>query len=108
MCSSDLHRYPEDTYYGGGEWLLLSCWLGWYYCATGRNEETLQILKWVENQADEEGNMPEQVTFHPNERSYIEKWVRRWGEVAKPLLWSHAMYLVLLRELEKKGISLVS
>lgn len=24
-----IHRYVEDTYYGGGEWLLLSAWYGW-------------------------------------------------------------------------------
>ena len=98
-----VHRYPEDTYYGGGEWLLLSCWLGWYYSATGRNKEAFQIKKWVENQADEEGNLPEQVTFHPLKQSAYPKWVKRWGEVAKPLLWSHAMYLVLLREFEERG-----
>jgi GH15 family glucan-1,4-alpha-glucosidase len=26
-----LHRYAEDSYYGGGEWILLTAWLGWYY-----------------------------------------------------------------------------
>jgi hypothetical protein len=24
----------------------------------------------------------------------VEPWVRRWGSVATPLLWSHAMYLI--------------
>lgn len=96
-----VHRYPEDNYYGGGEWLLLSCWLGWYYCAAERTGEALEILKWVENQTDREGLMVEQVTDHPNEPEYINIWIKRWGKVAKPLLWSHAMYLVLLTELER-------
>jgi hypothetical protein len=24
----------------------------------------------------------------------IEPWVRRWGPVATPLLWSHAMFVI--------------
>ena len=31
-----VYRYRGDVYYGGGEWLLLSAWLGWYYAL--RNE----------------------------------------------------------------------
>lgn len=34
-----VHRFPEDTYYGGGEWLLLSCWLGWYNASVGRGDD---------------------------------------------------------------------
>ncbi|NOZ71324.1 MAG: hypothetical protein GXP38_05325, partial [Chloroflexi bacterium] len=30
-----VHRYAEDTYYGGGEWVLLTAWLGWYYVEIG-------------------------------------------------------------------------
>jgi GH15 family glucan-1,4-alpha-glucosidase len=94
-----VHRYLEDTYYGGGEWLLLSCWIGWYYCETGRIQEAVSILKWVEDQADETGSMAEQVICHVNDPSLIDQWVECWGPVAKPLLWSHAMYLVLLTEI---------
>jgi hypothetical protein len=25
----------------------------------------------------------------------VESWVNRWGPVATPLLWSHAMYLIM-------------
>jgi hypothetical protein len=25
----------------------------------------------------------------------VEPWVARWGTVATPLLWSHAMYLIV-------------
>jgi hypothetical protein len=24
----------------------------------------------------------------------IEPWIRRWGRIATPLLWSHAMFLI--------------
>jgi len=95
-----VHRYPDDTYYGGGEWLLLTSWLGWYYISIGKKDEAKGLLLWVENQADSNGLLTEQVIHHVNDKSYIDKWLILWGPVAKPLLWSHAMYLILLNELE--------
>ena len=94
-----VHRYPEDTYYGGGEWLLLTAWLGWYHLKIGNRERALSLLRWVEAQADDQGLMTEQVTDRPNDPAMVQPWVERWGPVAKPLLWSHAMYLVLRAEL---------
>lgn len=94
-----LHRYPEDTYYGGGEWVLLTAWLGWYYVRAGRRQRAQELLSWVEEQVDTEGNLPEQVLRRVNDRSMVQHWLDLWGPVAKPLLWSHAMYLVLLHEL---------
>lgn len=93
-----VHRYPEDTYFGGGEWLLLTAWLGWYYLTVGSKGRALELLAWVEAQADASGDMPEQVSAHVNDHTMVQPWVDRWGHVAKPLLWSHAMYLVLLEE----------
>lgn len=95
-----VHRFPEDTYYGGGEWLILSCWLGWYYTLVGRLSDAEQQLHWVEAQADEQGWMTEQVLHHVNDPSFIPKWMDLWGPVASPLLWSHAMYLVLSERLK--------
>ena len=94
-----LRRYPEDTYYGGGLWILLGCWLGWYYARIGKPERAETILRWVEEQADEEGNLPEQVPGRLTDPDYQKEWEERWGVVARPLLWSHAMYLVLKREM---------
>jgi hypothetical protein len=28
----------------------------------------------------------------------VEPWIERWGPSAKPLLWSHAMYLIMEME----------
>lgn len=98
-----VHRYARDTYYGGGEWLLLSSWLGWYYAAKGDVITARILLNWVENQADEEGFMPEQTLDHVNDPAKIREWVDRWGDVAKPLLWSHAMYIVLVNSLQTGG-----
>lgn len=94
-----VRRFPEDTYYGGGEWLLLSGWLGWYYALAGRKDEAQKQLEWVESQADENGQMAEQTLNGVNDPSYIQHWMDLWGEVAKPLLWSHALYLILQEKL---------
>jgi len=89
-----VHRYLADTFYGGGEWVLLTCWLAWYYFERGSYDEARTILRWVVSQATEEGYLPEQVPENLNDPSCYEPWHQRWGDIATPLLWSHAMYLV--------------
>lgn len=99
---SDLHRdyggvyrYVNDTYYGGGEWVLLAAWLGWHYAEAGAPERARDLLRWIEEQANEAGDLPEQVPETMLNDDYYPMWVERRGEIATPLLWSHAMYLVL-------------
>lgn len=87
-------RYRTDTYYGGGEWLILTCWLAWYYRLLGHWMEAKELLEWVAAQADEEGQLPEQVPQNLTSEEYYSYWVNRWGPIAKPLLWSHAMYII--------------
>ncbi len=96
-----VYRYRQDTYFGGGEWLLLTCWRAWAHFATGRIAEAQAILQWVEAQATPSGEMPEQVAHHLLDPSMFQGWVDKWGESALPLLWSHAMYLIVKTELEK-------
>lgn len=93
-----LHRYKKDTYYGGGEWILLSCWLGWHFLHVGETEKARCILSQIETCADKNGFLPEQMPRNLNEPAYYPLWVDRWGKPASPLLWSHAMYIIL-----KKG-----
>jgi len=95
-----LHRYAADTYYGGGLWVLLTAWLGWYYTQVGASEKALSVKEWVEAQADDMGNLMEQVPVDLNDPSYYEPWLRRWGEIASPLLWSHAQYIILSHALQ--------
>ena len=90
-----VYRYLEDTYYGGGEWLLLTCWLGWFYAKNGQKDKALQLKKFVESKADKNNQLPEQVFEHKLAPDYYEQWLDMWGENAKPLLWSHAMYIIL-------------
>lgn len=97
-----VHRYAADTYYGGGEWPLLSAWLGWYYARTGSADKAREIMQWIESQALPEG-LPEQVADHLLAPDCYAQWLEREGPSAVPLLWSHAMYLVLAAELEKAG-----
>ena len=92
-----VHRYNSDTYYGGGEWVLLAGWLGWYYVLAGRITEARKMLDWMtEYTAGEFGDLPEQIpaTLRVTPGSY-QPWFDRWGNIASPLLWSHANYLIL-------------
>jgi len=101
-----VYRYREDVYYGGGEWLLLTAWLGWYDALTGAEDQAHELLAWIEDCANAEGNFPEQVSDHSLEPKEFQPWVDRWGPVASPLLWSHAMYLILhetLKDLSRKS-----
>lgn len=94
-----VHRFLADVFYGGGQWLLLSCLLGWNLAADGNPAGARRLLDWVAAHATAEGELPEQVDdhlLHPGSRA---EWLERWGEVATPLLWSHGMYLVLADEL---------
>jgi|DewCreStandDraft_2_1066082.scaffolds.fasta_scaffold01506_2 GH15 family glucan-1,4-alpha-glucosidase len=90
-----VHRYAQDTYYGGGEWVLLAAWLGWYYVEIGETEKAEELQRWVEAQANVHGHLPEQVSAHLLASEHYAEWEARWGPVANPLLWSHAMYLIL-------------
>jgi GH15 family glucan-1,4-alpha-glucosidase len=99
-----VHRYLRDTYYGGGEWLLLTAALGRTYlrrAAPGDRERALAARRWIEGQAAPDGTLPEQVATRALHPARIAEWVHAWGESARPLLWSHATYLALSTELER-------
>ena len=90
-----IYRYLGDTYYGGGEWLLLTSSLAWHDALAGNSAELERSRAWVRAQARPNGDLPEQVVTSPQNDAMIDPWRRRWGEVATPLLWSHAMYLIV-------------
>jgi GH15 family glucan-1,4-alpha-glucosidase len=85
-----VHRHLADTYYGGGEWLLLTALLG--LAEPGRADE---CLAWIEAHERPEG-LPEQSQDHLLHPESYEPWVEKWGPPPSPLLWSHAMYLTLV------------
>lgn len=94
-----VHRYANDTYYGGGSWLLLTCDLAQLHLTQGNRSEAERLRAWVESRATESGDMPEQVADNANAPGYIRQWQELWGESACPLLWSHAAYLRLVHAL---------
>jgi GH15 family glucan-1,4-alpha-glucosidase len=97
-----VHRYRGDTYYGGGEWILLTASLGSVYARRdhpGDRSRAERLQAWIEAQAGADGSLPEQVAAQALDPSRIEEWRRRWGESARPLAWSHAMYLLILGDL---------
>ena len=47
--------------------------------------------------------LPEQVTGHLLAPASYDEWVERWGPIATPLLWSHAMFVTLAVELGLAG-----
>ncbi len=97
-----VHRYAADTYYGGGEWILLTAALGRVYLrrgAAGDVDRALACARWIEAQAGPDGDLPEQVATRALHPDRIDEWRTAWGESARPLLWSHAAYVALRADL---------
>lgn len=98
-----VYRYREDSYYGGGQWPLLTSMMGWYYLGQGRSEDARQKLTWVLNKMQPNGWLPEQSSDHLLSPDDYQPWVERWGTPANPLLWSQAMLLTLASEYKAAG-----
>ncbi|WP_341954080.1 glycoside hydrolase family 15 protein [Salinibacterium sp. TMP30] len=94
-----VHRYLDDTFFGGGQWPLLSCMLGLAHSSAGNKERARELLEWAASTVTANGDMPEQVTEHLLDPSMTQEWIDRWGTAATPLLWSHAMFIRLAVEL---------
>jgi isomaltose glucohydrolase len=94
-----VHRFRADVFYGGGQWLLLSCLLGWNEAVRGERDRAVAHLNWVADHATPDDEFPEQVPGHLLHPEHRAEWIERWGTVATPLLWSHGMYLILADEL---------
>jgi GH15 family glucan-1,4-alpha-glucosidase len=86
------HRHLEDEYYGGGEWPVIAGLVGWARLVNGLDPTPQRA--WIESHAESGGALPEQAgeQLRP---SFYGTWVARWGPPASPLLWSHAMYLIV-------------
>lgn len=97
------HRYLGDTFFGGGQWPLLSCFLGLAHLRAGDVARARELWLWAASTATDALELPEQVDRHALAPGMKQEWVERWGSAATPLLWSHAMFLRLGAELE--GVS---
>lgn len=89
-----VHRYLHDGYYGGGLWVVLAGALARIHALAGNADRAREVLGWVERSADEDGALPEQVSTHLRKPDLLRVWESRWGPVARPLLWSHAMHVL--------------
>lgn len=95
LLNSGLKRYIDDEYYDGGEWPLLTALLGWNYIILRKIKKAKNLLNIVANCADEKHLLPEQVPINLN---YLEKYNYceiKWDKIAKPLLWSRSLYIIL-------------
>ena len=98
------HRHLDDEYFGGGPWPLLSAFLALARSSRGEREVSIRIFKWFAECANSSLELPEQLPsklLHPKTR---QDWISRWGIPAQPLLWSHAMFLLLKNEIERFSI----
>jgi GH15 family glucan-1,4-alpha-glucosidase len=86
------HRHADDEYYGGGEWPVVAGLVGWAKCVL--ELDASGQLAWIEGQAAADWTLPEQAGAQLRPECY-SSWVERWGPPASPLLWSHAIYLIL-------------
>src|SRR5690606_3055423 len=95
VVDGGVHRYLGDTFFGGGQWPLLSCFLGLAHLAAGDRDRADELLQYAAATATPELDLPEQVPGHLIAPGMRQEWIDRWGPVATPLLWSHAMFLRL-------------
>jgi GH15 family glucan-1,4-alpha-glucosidase len=95
VAGGGTHRYAADRYYGGGQWPLLTGFLGLAADAVGRHALAGGCLDWIADVARDDGYLPEQVDGHLLNPDGLPEWTERWGPSADPLLWSSAMYLRL-------------
>lgn len=102
LMTPGLHRFRADTYYGGGEWVLLTGWIGWMYAKHGRMNDAKILRTWIESMASPDGFLAEQVPQHLFAPDGYAQWVKTAGKIATPLLWSHAMYLLLSKEIDTR------
>ncbi len=87
-------RYEEDGYMGGyNPWPIANLWMACYNLEMGENKKALENFEFVTNSCSEYGFLGEQV----NNESMKPAWVIG-------LTWSHAMYIIVLEKLKKKGL----
>jgi GH15 family glucan-1,4-alpha-glucosidase len=91
-----IRRYATDVYFGSGAWPVLTASLGWHAVATGDIEKAKRCLAWVAAHFDHDGLLGEQYGGEGRDALHYDEWVQRWGNPAKDLTWSYAMYVVLL------------
>ena len=87
-------RYEEDGYMGGyNPWPIANLWMACYNLDINDDKKALENFEFVTNSCSEHGFLGEQV----NNDTMKPAWIIG-------LTWSHAMYIVVLERLKKKGL----
>mgnify|MGYP003478878034 CR=1 FL=1 len=86
-------RYEGDNYKGGNPWVIATLWMAMYYIETKKYILAKECLAYVVNSATEHGFLGEQV----DNNTMQPAWVIGLG-------WSHAMFIIVLEKLIKKGL----
>lgn len=87
-------RYEEDCYMGGyNPWPIANLWMACYNLEVGDNKKALENFEFVTNSCSDHGFLGEQV----NNEAMKPAWIIG-------LTWSHAMYVVVLERLKRKGL----
>ncbi|RKQ35618.1 glycoside hydrolase family 15 protein [Oceanobacillus halophilus] len=87
-----LERFPGDVYIGGNPWLISTLWLAIHKERTSDHSKSNDLFNWATEHANHLGLLPEQIDKKTNEPSWV-----------MPLTWSHAMYVLAIKEFTKKG-----
>lgn len=87
-------RYEEDRYMGGyNPWPIANLWMACYNLEIGENKKALENFEFVTKSCSNHGFLGEQI----NNEAMKPAWIIG-------LTWSHAMYIVVLERLIKKGL----
>ena len=87
-------RYENDTYMGGyNPWPIATLWMALYKLRIGDTKSAVECLNFVANTATELDLLGEQI----DNQTKKPMWVIG-------LAWSHAMYILTIDELKKKGL----
>lgn len=87
-----IHRYSGDSYAGGNPWVVATLWLALYHVRAGNMDKARKYFHWSVKCATGLGFLPEQADKNDGKPCWVI-----------PLTWSHAMFVLVLKELMKNG-----
>jgi Glycosyl hydrolases family 15 len=88
-----VYRYEFDAYRGGNPWILTTLWLGQVELSLGNIAEARECFQWATSKATSLGMLAEQVSRETGKPFWV-----------MPLGWSHAMYLLFVRDVLDRGL----
>ena len=87
-----MYRYEGDNYVGGNPWVISSLWMSLYFLKLGNKQKAREYFNWSIDTKCQHGYLAEQIDKETNNPA----WVIGLG-------WSHAMFILVLKELYDLG-----